>query len=135
MAKRKSATSPTTPKISFEHTDDFRSRYANNARFESTVWDLKVVLGETDLSTGTEVVRQHTAITMPWSLVKVAIYYLQVNLAIHEVYNGKVSVPPTQMPPSPPPIPPEQAKDPASAEVKDLVTKIRADFIASLSKG
>src|ERR1700683_1193430 len=94
-----------TPSVPAVQTEDFRSRYANNARFEATVFDLKILFGETDLKTGSEIVQQHTAVTIPWALVKVLIYWLQVNFEVTEATVGKVAIPPTQIPPPPVPLP------------------------------
>jgi len=115
-----------------EHTEDFFSAYANNIRFESTVYDLKLVFGETDLSSGIEVTKQHTAITLPWALVKVALYFIEVNLLIHELANGKVTVPPNQIPPPATAVPPEMADDPNAAKAREIVTKLRQEFIDKL---
>jgi hypothetical protein len=115
-----------------EHTEDFFSAYANNIKLESTVYDLRLVFGETDLSSGTEITKQHTAITLPWPLVKVALYYLQVNLAVHELTVGKVIVPPTQIPVPASEVPPAMANDPMAHKVKDLVAKTRQKFLDSL---
>ena len=51
---------------------DFNSEYANNTLFEPTVWDLKIIFGELFRSRDGKAsdVDWHTAITMPWSQVK-----------------------------------------------------------------
>lgn len=72
---------------------DFVLSYANNAMFETTSWDLKIVFGQTDLSIGPNVVMQHTAITLPWPYVKIFSYLLQIHVAAHEAENGHVEVP------------------------------------------
>jgi hypothetical protein len=123
-------TAPTP--IAAVHTEDFRSKYANNARFEATVYDLKIVFGETDLSAGAEVIRQHTAITIPWALVKVALFWLQFNFDVTEVTVGKVAIPTTQIPPYPQPTPAELANDPNAKSAAEIYRKLREEFIASL---
>jgi hypothetical protein len=116
-----------------EKTEEFCSGYANNLRFQPTVYDLKMIFGETDVSSeGKEIVRQHTAISIPWALVKVSLYYLQVNLAIQEMVNGKVTIPPNQLPPPANPVPPEMVNDPNAHKAKDIVTKLRKEFLDSL---
>jgi hypothetical protein len=116
----------------FKHIDDFFLGYANNIRFESTVYDLKLIFGETDLSAGNEVINQHTAITVPWALVKTTLYWLQLNLAIHELANGKVMVPPNQVPPPALPVPPEMVNDPNAHKAREIVAKLRQEFIDNL---
>jgi hypothetical protein len=121
-----------TPKVTFKHAEGFQSRYANSVRFESSVYDLKLIFGETDQSTGNEIIHQHTAITIPWSLVKTTEYFLELNLKIHEMINGTVLVPPSQMPTEAQPVPPEMMNDPNAHKAKDIVEKLRAEFIAKL---
>jgi hypothetical protein len=121
------------PQVTFQHTPNFISAYANNVRFESTVWDLRVIFGEIDQSSGAEVVHQHTAISLPWSLVRLVAFYMQFNLVIHEAINGKVSVPPSQIPPVPPELTPEQeAENPTLKMARAMAIKSRDDFLASL---
>jgi Protein of unknown function (DUF3467) len=74
--------------------EDFATRYANNAHFETSVWDMKMTFGQTDASVGPNVVIQHTAITIPWSYAKVVMYLLQVNIAAQEAEFGHIEVPP-----------------------------------------
>ena len=115
-----------------ERTEDFFSAYANNVKFEPTVYDLKIEFGETDLYSGTEITRHHTAITIPWPLAKIALYYLEVNLAVHELTVGKVAIPPSQIPAPVGGVPPEMASDPMAHKVNELISKIRQKFVDSL---
>jgi hypothetical protein len=121
---------PSTGIAPFQRTDDFVEGYANNLRFEPTVYDLKIIFGETDQSSGTETTQQHTAITLPWALVKLALFFLEVNVAIHELVNGKIMIPPNQIPAPPNPIFPEN--DPNAAKAFEIVEKIREDFLSRL---
>jgi hypothetical protein len=90
---------PQTPSpLDFKRDDDFVSLYANNVRFEPNVWDLKMVFGELDQSTGTTIVDQHTAISVSWRQAKLLAYYVGVNLIIHEADNGPVYLPPSVIP-------------------------------------
>ncbi len=125
------AAAPVPPQV---RDEEFFSGYANSIRFEPTVYDLKLVFGETDNSTGTEITRQHTAITIPWALVKVGLYFLQVNLEIHELVNGKVTVPPNQIPPPANPVPVEMSNDPNAHKAKEIVERLRKEFIDNLSR-
>jgi hypothetical protein len=119
------------PPVKFERTEDFVSEYANNVRFETTVHDLKMVFGQTDLNTGKEVIEQHTGITIPWSLVRLMIYFLRVNLDIHESQVGKAPIPPFQAPPPPPELSPTEAKEPNARKIYELVKKAHDDIIAN----
>jgi len=112
---------------------DFASNYANNARFESTVYDLKVIFGQSELSSGSEIVDQHTAVTLPWPFVKVFLYYLQVQLIAQEVQNGPVVIPPSQIPPPFEP-PAEYANDPGVQRGREAINRFREQFIASLNE-
>jgi hypothetical protein len=73
--------------------EDFATRYSNNALFETSVWDLKMTFGQTDLSLGPNVIIQHTAITIPWNYAKIFLYLLQVNIAAQEAEFGHINVP------------------------------------------
>jgi hypothetical protein len=124
-------TQPTPP--TFERDEDFLSEYANSARFESTVYDLKIIFGQTDLGSGSEIIRQHTGITIPWALVKIMLYFLQINLMFHEAHNGKVLIPPTQIPaPFPESPPPEAASDPVALKALEAAKEFREEFLAKL---
>jgi hypothetical protein len=106
--------------------------YANNARFEATVYDLKIVFGESDLATGTEVIQQHTAITIPWALVKIITYWLRLNFEVTEMSVGKVAIPASQIPPMPLDLPPELANDPNAQKAREIASRLREEFIAGL---
>jgi hypothetical protein len=120
------------PKVTFERRSDFRAEYANNTRYESTVYDLTVVFGQSDLGSGHEVIKQHTAITVPWAAVKLAKYYLEVNLLFHESANGKVQIPPSQIP-DPLPVPNDEiSQNPSLMSAYESIKRLREEFIASL---
>jgi hypothetical protein len=67
------------PQPQNKRSPDFESLYSNNFAFESSVWDFKIIFGELDQTLG--VIEQHTAMTLPWSGVKLLIYYLETNVA------------------------------------------------------
>src|ERR1039458_6259205 len=73
--------------------DKFFEEYANNVFLEPTVWDLKLIFGNIDQAKGPNTVVQHSAIRLPWSQIKVGIYFLQFHLAVHEQLFGRVFVP------------------------------------------
>jgi hypothetical protein len=98
-------------------TSDFVSRHANNARFESYGADLKMLFGQSDLSSGKEVVEQHTAITVSWQEAKIFAYYLLVQLVMYEAQIGQpITVHPILLPDPIPDHGPEGAEDVAHME-------------------
>jgi hypothetical protein len=116
------------PKLDTKYDDDFTNVYANVVRYQSNAFDLKVVLGEIDLSGEIETHRMHTGLTIPWSAVKIAIYYLTVNVMFHEALNGKIKLPPSQTPPMVDP-PPEVMNDPVQKKLYDEINAFRDQFI------
>ncbi len=116
------------PLPKFERADEFFEEYANNARFESSVFDLKVIFGQSEQRPDGEVIVQHTAITMPWAVAKLAIFYLQVNVALQELQNGKIVIPPSQVPPEPP----AEFNAAGLEEAKRIVENIREQFLKSI---
>ena len=70
------------------------TEYANNVHFEPSAWDLKIIFGQLDQSSGKPDVDWHTAVTLPWPQVKLLAYYLQVALFSYETENGKINIPP-----------------------------------------
>jgi hypothetical protein len=124
----------TSPQITFmRDEEDFISTYANHVLFQASVWDLKLVFGQLDQPQEHHpVIEQHTAITMPWMQVKLMAYYLLLNLLMYESENGDIKIPPRLLPPEPPPLDPEQEKDPHVKEAHESAKKMRAEFIASL---
>jgi hypothetical protein len=128
-------TDSSKPRLTLERTPDFVSRYANHVRFESTVFDLKVVFGQTDLSNPPhEVVFQHTAMTIPWADAKLILYYLTVQLIFQEADNGTVVVPPNQAPAPLPPLPPHLKNNEAAQRAHETAAKYRESFLAMMSK-
>lgn len=87
--------------ITFERAEDFSSLYANHVRYESSVWDLKLIFGELDQSKGPSAVQQHTAISVSWLQAKLLAYFLAVNVTLHQAQNGNVQVPVSVLPPRP----------------------------------
>jgi hypothetical protein len=122
---------PSTPEVSFTRTVDFVSRYANNIRVEPYATDLKVLFGQSTQEPGKEVIEQHTAITLSWAQVKLAIYYLQVQLVVYEMQTGRpVMIHPVLMPaPFPEKVPDEAANDPHAEETMKRLRELREQFI------
>jgi len=73
--------------------EDFATRYANNVHLESSVWDMKITFGQTDLMLGPNIIVQHTAITIPWPYAKIFLYLLQTTIAAQEAEVGHIDVP------------------------------------------
>jgi len=128
--------SPESPveQLEFRHADNFVRRYANNVQFELTAWDLTIVFGELRQNqpgqqAGKPIVEQHTSITISWPEVKLLCAYLQVNIAAHELDDGKVTVSPRVFP-VPPPIPDEQANNPSAQAIRNLLLKLRDQVLA-----
>jgi hypothetical protein len=87
--------------IAFKRDEDFESLYANHLAAEHSVWDLKVIFGILDQSVQPNQVVQHTSINLPWTQVKLAVYYLEAAIALQEFNNGKIVIPPSVLPPDP----------------------------------
>jgi hypothetical protein len=101
--------------------DQFYANYANNVLLEPTAWDLKLIFGKIDLAKGPTTVVQHSAITLPWSQIKVGIYLLQYHLALHEAINGKVQVPKGVISAPVPPTEDKEREDPRARKVYEAV--------------
>jgi hypothetical protein len=122
-------TTPAAPAVEFRRSEDFVSVYANNALFEASLWDLKVILGILDQTEGKVAIEQHTAVSMPWMQVKLFSYWLRLNIAIYETNNGKIHIPEVVRPP----VPPEpESKDAQSMAVFEIAKKVHLEFMDSL---
>ncbi|MDQ6758379.1 MAG: hypothetical protein M3Z32_00770 [Acidobacteriota bacterium] len=106
--------------------DDLTTEYANNTAFEATVWDLKLIFGE--FSARSKGIEWHTSITIPWALAKLIIYYLQVNIDIHELDHGKIAIPASMIPDAPPPI----QDDGTAQAIFEIVQRNRERLMESL---
>jgi hypothetical protein len=84
-----------------QRSADFIERYANYAHLESSLWDSKILFGQTDQTLG-NTVPVHTALTLPWPQLKVLSYFLSVHLAAYEADNGRIKIPSGIVPPAPP---------------------------------
>jgi uncharacterized protein DUF3467 len=127
------ATTETPIELKYERTDDFVFAYANNAYFESSAWDLKIIFGQLDQPVGEAArIRQNIAITVPWAQAKLVLYYLRLHVEANELQNGKVSIREDLLPPEPTPPSSELENNPIAQKMYELVRKLRADFIASL---
>jgi hypothetical protein len=122
-------TKPESTNVDLERTPDFLWRYADHTRFESNVFDFKITFGQSDQSGGKEVIRQHTAITLPWPQVRMLMYFLRINLAFHEAENGRIPIPPSQIPQEPT-VPDTTAPNfKLQQAVYEAVVQLRSDLI------
>ena len=115
--------------LKFERSEEFVSLYANNVRFESSVWDFKLVFGELEQGKGDALVEQHTAITLSWPQTKVLAYFLTINTLIHQSQNGHVHIPNSVKPPRPDPG--NTDLDPAGRAVFEYLAWIHDQFFGS----
>jgi hypothetical protein len=117
--------------IDFSRSSDFVSRYANNAYFESSLWDLKIVFGQNDQSVGLNAVVQHTAMTVPWPQLKVLLYFISSHLLVHELQNGRIIIPTKVIPAVPDVLPPELSDNPHGLEVHAAIRQLYENFISA----
>jgi hypothetical protein len=72
------------------------------------------------------------AITIPWAQAKLALYYLRLQVAAMEMQSGKIPIRRDLIPPEPPELKPEQEAIPGSRELRELILKIREEFLTTL---
>jgi hypothetical protein len=119
--------------IPYERAANLISIYANNAYFESSAWDLKIVFGQLEQPAGgNAVIKQSLAVTLPWTVAKLALYWLRVQVEAMELQSGKITIRQDLLPPEPPLLTPDQENTPLAKELRELILKIRAEFIAGL---
>jgi len=138
MPQNENAQEPTAPKEASQQKtrlqrnfDELESLYANNVMYESSVWDLKLLFGQLEQTSGSETVDFHTAMTVPWQVAKLMIYFLRLNVAIHEMENGQIRINPRVLPPEPAPLlPPEFENNERAKRVHEMALKLHAEFLA-----
>jgi hypothetical protein len=108
--------------------DQFYANYANHVLLEPTAWDLKLIFGKIDLAKGPTTVVQHSAMTLPWSQIKVGIYLLQYHLALHEIMCGKVQVPKGVISPPMPPTEDQEREDPRAVKTYEALEELFRRF-------
>jgi hypothetical protein len=118
VAEEPEQTKKAEPDLELTRTEEFESLFANSVRFESTLWDLKLMFGHVDLAA--KQIVQHTAINIPWPQVKIATYFMLVNLVVHQSLNGNVFIPDFVMPPRP------SSSNPAFAQMDKRVIEYLA---------
>lgn len=126
-------TAKVTPSIRAERTDNFFATYANSVMFEPTAWDLKFIFGQIEqASDGGTIVKQHLAVSVSWPQIKLALFWLRMQVEAMEEQSGKIAIRKDVLPPEPPPLTPEQAKDPVAKKFYESYIKAREEFLASL---
>jgi hypothetical protein len=104
-------------------SSDFSSIYANNVFFEASAWDLKIIFGELDQSSGTASIQQRAAVTVPWPQAKLMSFWLRVQVELAEAtVKAKIPIRPDLL----------QQSDSSAIEFHEIYQRIRADFLASL---
>jgi hypothetical protein len=103
------------------------SVYANALNLVVSDIDFKILFGEGQPP------NWHTAVTMPWSIVKLLLYYLQSNLAVHEIVIGPVNVP-TSVLPAPIAVPPDVETNQTAKEVFETLQALRTEFVHGQTK-
>lgn len=117
-------------KPQYEKTPNFISTYANNFYLESSTWDLKLVFGQLDQSEVPNKIKQHVAVTIPWTQAKLLSFFLRVHVRAEEMQDGKIHIRPDVRPSETDLPTDEQLKDPNFMEFYEFVKKLREEFIA-----
>ena len=111
--------------------EELNVEYANNALFEPTIWDLKIIFGE--WSARSNAVDWHTSMTLPWAQAKLMAYYLAINVAAHELKNGTIKVPDAMIPNDPATLSEPTGEDAAVQKAfVQIATEYRKKFLESL---
>jgi hypothetical protein len=132
MATDNTAVSQAT---TYELAEEVYEAYANHIYYESSSWDLKLIFGQMDQTGGKVRIVQHSAITVPWTLVKLMMYWLKATVEAHELVNGKIRVPTPIIPPPFQPLTEELKKsDPNAEAVYAIYNRLRDEFVANLNK-
>ena len=92
MAEQEGKPQEEQQQLATVRTEDFEDLWANNMFFEPTLWGLRIIFGTVDLAA--KQINQHTAINIPWAQVKLAAYFMVLNLVAHQSLNGVVNIPP-----------------------------------------
>lgn len=120
---------PTIPQ-QFERTDDFRDLYANNVIFEQSAWDLKLIFGTIDQSSGTTTIKQQLAVTIPWPQAKLALFWLRFQIEAAEIgFEAKIPIRRELLPAEWPQLSEEEEQNPETKKLGELYTKLRAEFL------
>ena len=105
--------------------------YANSAYFDTTLWDMTIIFGQPAVrkydQPGILPTEWHTAMTMPWGQAKLIAYFIQANIAAHEILHGKVELLRGLVPPVP--VEPDSAaSSPEAVRIYEAVKKLHSDY-------
>lgn len=92
---------------------------------------MKIIFGQLDQAMGT--VQQHTAITIPWAMAKLALHQLRNQIQAYELFYGPIKITMDMLPPEPNAPTGEFATD-KFMEIYEAAKKLREDFIAQLKR-
>ncbi len=114
------------PPLETIRVPQFLQGYANNVRFEASVWDLRIIFGILDQAENS--VKLHTALNIPWMQVKLMAYYLRAQIDFHEQANGRINVPRRIAPVSVASAIPGLANEAGGKEVLERLEKLRIEL-------
>ncbi len=107
------------------------SLYANNLLYEASAWDLKIIFGQVDQSSGSTVVKPNVAVTIPWAQAKLTLYWLRLQVEVMETQTGKIPIRADLIPPENIPTE-EQLNDPDMKKFFDMYKRVRDEFLKTL---
>jgi len=127
-------TGPKPPAPQIERASDFTTSYANNIYYESTAWDMKLTFGHVDQATGTVVIKHDFAVSIPWPLAKLALFWLRLHVETAEAEVGKIPIRKDLVPVELPKFEQhEKEDDPAAAKrFREIYERLRTEFLATL---
>jgi hypothetical protein len=120
------------PPLKNQRSEDFSEVYANNVTFEISAWDLKIIFGQLDQAIG--VIEQHTAITVPWALAKLALYHLRSQILAREMFWGPIRLTDDMLPTEPVPPAKELSENPRFVALYEAAKKLREEYIAEVKE-
>ena len=75
--------------------------YANTVGFENSFWDLRLLLGQLDQSSGSARNVVHATLNVPWAQAKLMAYFVQANVLLYESDHGPIELRRDTLPPDP----------------------------------
>jgi hypothetical protein len=84
----------------FRRADNFVCTYANNIRFEPSIWDLRIYFSQVLEYGSPAIIEQRGVITVPWLQAKAMALFLALNVAAHEETDGPIRIPSTLLGPA-----------------------------------
>lgn len=108
---------------------DLLERYANNVKFESSDWDLKLTFGLLDQTTSPLTVRQHTTMNVPWTQAKIMAFYVAANVLIHEHTHGPIKLTTPLLPPKASDMEIEMFKTPEGKKLAEQLDELRSNLL------